>query len=82
MLEQITIFIFILLAVGVVYPMYAIVLGISWIIFRTIAIFGYKMKPEYRAFGIVPMTLTNFALFFLAVKGSLHWYNLTNEISA
>ena len=76
MLEGITIFIFILLTVGVVYPMYAICLGIGWIVFRTIGIFGYKMKPAFRAFGIIPMNIINFALFFFAVKGSLHWYNL------
>ena len=66
-LEQVTFIVFLLLVIGLVYPIVSLVFGGIHFICRWIFVCGYKAGPMGRVFGGIPINLSNLAMCVMGV---------------
>ena len=72
-LEQVTIIVFLILVIGIVYPIAALAFGCLHFVFRWIFVCGYKKGPNWRLVGGVPLNLSMFAMAAMAVVAVSKW---------
>ena len=66
-LEQVTIIVFLLLVIGLVYPILSIVFGAIHFIFRWLYVCGYKRGPKWRSIGGIPINIALFSMCVMAI---------------
>ena len=66
-LEQVTIIVFNLLCIGLVFPVTSIVFACIHFVFRWVFVCCYKKGPKYRAFGAMPLNLSNIAMIVMSI---------------
>ena len=72
-LEQVTIIVFLLLVIGMVYPILSLVFaGINFVA-RWVFVCGYKKGPNWRLIGGLPINLTLFAMQAMAIVACSVW---------
>ena len=72
-LEQVTYIVFLLLIIGLVYPIVAIVFGGIHFVCRWIFVCGYKKGPNWRLIGGLPINLSNMAMGATAAVSMYKW---------
>ena len=72
-LEQLTIIVFFLLTIGLVYPTVSLVCGAIHFICRWIFVFGYKKGPKWRAIGGLPINLSLMFMCGMSVASLSAW---------
>ena len=72
-LEQVTIIVFLLLVIGLVYPILSIVFGAIHFIFRWIFVCGYKKGPNWRMLGGLPLNISLMAMCVMGVVATSKW---------
>ena len=76
-MEQVTIITFLLLAIGVVWPIVALVFGGIQFVSRIIYVWGYKKGPKMRAIGGIPLNLSILGMCGTAVAACSVWIHQT-----
>ena len=66
-LEQVTIIVFNLLVIGLVWPIVALVFAGIHFVFRWVFVFGYKKGPNWRLIGGIPLNLSSMVMIILAI---------------
>ena len=66
-LEQVTIIVFNLLVIGLVWPIVALVFAGIHFVFRWVFVCGYKKGPNWRLIGGVPLNLSSMVMMVLAI---------------
>ena len=72
-LEQVTIIVFMILVIGLVYPVAALVFGTIHFVFRWLFVFGYKKGPNWRAIGGLPINISLFAMCVMSIVAMSKW---------
>ena len=72
-LEQVTIIVFLLLVIGLVYPILALVFGGIHFVARWIYVIGYKSGPNMRLIGGLPINLSNMAMCVMGIVAASVW---------
>ena len=70
---MVTVIVFSLLIVGLVYPGVALVFGAIQFVFRWLYVWGYKAGPSKRVSGALPIILTLFLQFIMAFVSLYTW---------
>ena len=68
-----TIIVFLLLVIGLVYPTLAIVFGCIHFVARWIYVIGYKSSPNMRLLGGLPINLSNMAMCVMGIVAASAW---------
>ena len=72
-LETVTIITFLLLVIGMVYPILSIVFAAIHFVFRFIFVCGYKKGPNWRMIGGIPVNITLFAMLAMGIVSCSVW---------
>ena len=72
-LEQVTIIVFLLLIIGMIFPITAIVFAGVHFVFRWVFVFGYKMGPKWRIIGAAPLTFSALGMIVMAIIACSLW---------
>ena len=76
-IENLAIFVFTIMAVGVVYPLTAVIIGAIWLVLRIAAGCGYKLSAKARVLPTQLMLLTTMVMFIMAIVSCCMWIYAT-----